>query len=377
MKRKIVLSLLALFFVFATGAATAIFYITNTTQNLNRLIQLHQIEHLRQNLIISIQTAQSDLYTLNTALGSKLDSIVSHMSTLKETAGECSGCHHSPALVERLTRVQSLILDYETSLSSYITALATTNRLEKIKFEAAATGNEILMMTEDMSIQASRKLESMTSAAMKKINSARTVLYITIFLTCIAGMIIAVHLKTSITTPIAKLVDATRAITSGDLGYTIPYTDKTEFGELASRFNTMSSALKSGYETLEKEIADRMRTEAALVKSEQFLSTVFNSILDPFCIIDSTFTIVKVNDAYAQLKNRRAEDLIGKTCFETLLNREIICDDCVVQRTFFLSEAASKRKLISSPDGTKTWIEIYTYPIMDQQGVVTHVIEYT
>ena len=57
MKRKIILSLLALFLFSATGAITATFYIRNTTDTLARLIKLHQIEDFRQSLIISIQAS--------------------------------------------------------------------------------------------------------------------------------------------------------------------------------------------------------------------------------------------------------------------------------------------------------------------------------
>ena len=48
---------------------------TNTTTTLSRLVTLHQIEDLRRHLIISIQTVQSDLYTVNTRLGQKIDAI--------------------------------------------------------------------------------------------------------------------------------------------------------------------------------------------------------------------------------------------------------------------------------------------------------------
>ena len=58
MKRKIILSLLALFLFSAAGAITATFYIRNTTETLARLIKLHQVEDFRQDLIISIQTVQ-------------------------------------------------------------------------------------------------------------------------------------------------------------------------------------------------------------------------------------------------------------------------------------------------------------------------------
>ncbi|MGE5174079.1 MAG: hypothetical protein ACM3MD_09650, partial [Betaproteobacteria bacterium] len=63
MKRKIVLSFLAVFIVSALGSAFAILYIRNTTATLSRLISLHQAENLHLHLIMSIQAVQSDLST--------------------------------------------------------------------------------------------------------------------------------------------------------------------------------------------------------------------------------------------------------------------------------------------------------------------------
>jgi diguanylate cyclase (GGDEF)-like protein len=65
----------------------------------------------------------------------------------------------------------------------------------------------------------------------------------------------------SITKPAQELVNATRAIASGDLGYTVSYKDRTEFGEIASNFNEMSIALKKGNEELLGEITMRKKLE--------------------------------------------------------------------------------------------------------------------
>ncbi|MBI4529861.1 MAG: response regulator [Deltaproteobacteria bacterium] len=67
-----------------------------------------------------------------------------------------------------------------------------------------------------------------------------------------------------------------QTIASGSLGHTIARDDKTEFGELANHFNTMSMTLKSGYDRLEaankelhREIAERRRMEEQLRRSQK------------------------------------------------------------------------------------------------------------
>lgn len=269
MKRKIILSLVVLFAFFASGAVLAGLYIKNTTATLNHLITLHQIENLRRHLIISIQTVQSDLYTVDTLLGHRVDVITDNVTTLYQASQRCSGCHHKPEIENRIKDIQSLTLEYQNALSYYMTASANKEKTNKLKLETAAIGNKLLSTTEDMSVQASERLSSMTSAAMDKINQARGVLYITILLTVLFGILVAVNLTLSITRPVGKLVDATRVIASGNLGYAIHIKDKNEFGELALHFNEMSIALKNGYAKLKEEIVEHKKTEEALRESEE------------------------------------------------------------------------------------------------------------
>jgi diguanylate cyclase (GGDEF)-like protein/PAS domain S-box-containing protein len=128
---------------------------------------------------------------------------------------------------------------------------------------------------------------------------------------------------------------------------------------------------------LEDEIRERKLTEEALKKSEAFLSTIFDSIQDPFCIIDRDYRIVRANEAYAQLKYRKLDDLVGKNCFEVLMKGDSVCDDCIVQKTFASADNCATEKEVHALDGTKTCVTIHTYPIVDGGGGVSHVIEYT
>jgi diguanylate cyclase (GGDEF)-like protein/PAS domain S-box-containing protein len=130
-------------------------------------------------------------------------------------------------------------------------------------------------------------------------------------------------------------------------------------------------------ELLRKEIRDRTRTEEELYRSESFLNTIFDSFHDPFSIVDRDYTIVKFNDAYLRAKNRRARELFGKTCYVVMHNRTGVCDECVVEKTFQSKDPWTKEKQITLHDGSEAWVEIYTYPIFDQKGDVSHVVEYT
>lgn len=140
--------------------------------------------------------------------------------------------------------------------------------------------------------------------------------------------------------------------------------------ERTSKLTAINESLKQG-------MVERMRVEKDLYKSERFFSTIFDSIRDPFSIIDQDYKIIKANSAYAAMRNKPLPELIGKRCYEVLQKRHSVCENCVVGRTFKSATPCTKDKILTLPDGLKLWVGIYTYPIFDGEGTVSHVIEYT
>jgi methyl-accepting chemotaxis protein len=256
MKRRITISLFAIFFLFVTGIIISMLYITDTVSELNHIIKLHQVEQLRRSLVISLQNVQSNLYTFDTPLAHGLDKIVENMEILEKTAVECSSCHHPPHLNSRIIHVQSLVRDYARNLSYYMTGSANEERMRKLKLSAATIGDKILSQTEDMSHSASEALEQLTKNTTDEINDVKKILIITILISLLIGIIIAFTLTQSITNPVRKLLEATRMIASGKLGTTVSYSDRTELGELAENFNTMSIGLGKRSSELEEKSSE-------------------------------------------------------------------------------------------------------------------------
>lgn len=126
-----------------------------------------------------------------------------------------------------------------------------------------------------------------------------------------------------------------------------------------------------------RDITWRKRHEEWLRRSERFLNTIFDSIRDPFCIFDSQFRIIRANEAYADLKNKTVDDLINRKCHEVLYNNDRACEGCIVEKSFHSADPCAKDKLVTLRDGSEMWMEIFTYPILDDDGKVSHVMEYT
>lgn len=376
MKYKIAIPLFALFLFFTFGAITASFYMRDNNARLERIIELHEVEELRRMLLINLQTVQSDLYTIKTPFETDLNVIVENEAKLEETASKCTLCHHPPNLHKRILKVQSLIKNYETAISYYITSSANPVRMKRLKSNAVKIGVKLLNLTENMSHDASRELEQLTVDASRKINQAEIIIVVTLIVTFVMGIIVVIRLMRSVTRPIKELVNATRKISSGEYGTTISIADNTEFGELAGNFNKMSIAIKEGYNKIQQETADRWQAEEAVIKSGKFLHTIFDSIRDPFCIIDNNYRIVRVNQAYMDLKKKESKDLIGEKCYEATRDKSRICDECIVRETFISADPAERENLITYDDGTRIWLSIHTSPIFDDAGNVSHVIEY-
>jgi signal transduction histidine kinase/ActR/RegA family two-component response regulator len=208
-----------------------------------------------------VQTVQSDLYAFNTPFAGKLNSIVRHVSELEKAAETCVSCHHSAEVSEQLNQLRGLIEDYQYSLSYYMTASANAERIRSLATGAASIGNDILRLTEQMSLNASRKLGTITDIAMRRINDVKNILILTVMVSFGIGIFIAIRITHSMTRPIKEILTATRAIAGGSVGHKVTYRDETEFGELAHNFNIMSTALEEK-QMIEEQLRHSQKMEA-------------------------------------------------------------------------------------------------------------------
>ncbi len=259
MKVKIVLSVMTLFIISALGAVSATLYIRNMTEPLDRFVRVNQIEGHRI-LFQSIQTAQSDIYSSHTSLDIrhlKTDNIES----VYRAVSTCSTCHHDADINTQIDHVRSLIVNYRDMMTSYLNAGEGSPFVDKLRIDTAAIGNEALIETEVMFANARNRLMTAMQDVRQRMDRAWLILAGTAVVTLALGFTVIMHLIKIITHPINTLVNATRMITSGNLGYVIDYQDKTEFGELASHFNAMSVSLKDSHDKLTEEIAERKKGE--------------------------------------------------------------------------------------------------------------------
>jgi signal transduction histidine kinase len=252
MKNKIIIAFLMLFLLFLGGVVITLHVIDKTTENLTALLLLHKVEVIRQDLVINVQTVQSNLYTTGTSFGKELDIIVDNVLMLRDRAQTCTNCHHERQVEQEILELQELTEQYKEALSYFMTSTADPHRIMRLQTFAADIGDRIIHKSQWMVTNANEALRKKTSAAMVEVDAAKMILSVTLFISFLMGITISVYFIKSITGPVAELLAATRKIKAGKLEYRIEEKLKDEFGELADAFNEMAVSLKDQYNRLQE-----------------------------------------------------------------------------------------------------------------------------
>jgi len=217
MRKKIIFAFLLLFMLFLAGIATTLHIINRTTANLTALLLLHKVEVIRQELVINVQTVQSNLYTVGTSFGKELDIIVDNVLVLTKRAKTCTDCHHEPDLEKEIVDLQELTDQYREALSYFITSTADTQRIKRLQTFAADIGDRIISKSQWMAMTANETLRAKTTSAMKEVANSKKILTGTLVFSFLIGVIFSLYFIKSITEPVTELLDATRKIKSGKL----------------------------------------------------------------------------------------------------------------------------------------------------------------
>ncbi|MHC5059787.1 MAG: ATP-binding protein [Planctomycetota bacterium] len=123
------------------------------------------------------------------------------------------------------------------------------------------------------------------------------------------------------------------------------------------------------------DITDRKHTEEVIEHNERFLEDVLNSIQDGICVLDPEFNIVRVNDAM-RMWYSHALPLEGKKCYNVYQGMSQPCEICPAHRAFETGKIAMEESPLTQPEGVTGTLEVHAFPILDDGGKATGVVEY-
>lgn len=245
MKKRIIIGFGLLLFIFLLGSAVAVLFITKTTERMDKLIALHQVEILREDLIIHVQQVQSNIYRSRIWSGGDVDVLVSHVQEMDRVKESCVGCHHSPELTQGLLAMRDLADDYKAAISRLVTVSANPARIAKLERRALDIGQELITMTQGMAFDANVRLQQKTKETMATIRQVQGILYATLLIGFILAFAIAYTLMKSLDRRVRKLLEATKRISQGELQHRVDIEDEreSEFRQLGEAFNVMTRNL--------------------------------------------------------------------------------------------------------------------------------------
>lgn len=310
--KKLIITVIIIFCLINTlVGAYVIISMEEATSKLNYVISLHQIEILREHLLLYLKKVQSDLSLKNTRHERSIDTIVQNVRYLDNIMGRCMACHQSPKMLKgdnagsrhyvlsRLYGLQNDINEYKESLSRYLTIRAGRDRTAIEFNQAFRTAEQLVTEVNTMVHATSAKLAERTESSYKDISKTKNLLYALVVLGPIVAAVVGFIFIKKLTGPVNTLVQATRKITGGDLDNKIEGL-KGEFGEVAASFNEMSDSLK-----------DHMHR---IQESENRYRTLFESAGDAIFIVEAEGEepgrIVDANPAAAEMHGYTLGELL-------------------------------------------------------------------
>ncbi|MBI5663572.1 MAG: PAS domain S-box protein, partial [Nitrospirae bacterium] len=263
MRKRIIIGLSVFSVIFLLGGLYIITTIESATSTLDNLITLHQVEILREQLLLQIKRVQADINLKNTRYARGMDTVIANVKNMEKMADGCLDCHHSEDMTLRLEHLQEDVDDYKKAISRLFTIRANIQRLEEEEDRTFRTGDELITSVNSMITMASSKLESKTQSSLRDIANTKAILYALVAaLPLFTGMLGFFFIR-GLTYPVNVLLNATRKIKSGELDHKIEGL-KDEFGEVADSFNEMSRSLEESMRSIrENEKRYRMLFESA------------------------------------------------------------------------------------------------------------------
>lgn len=120
---------------------------------------------------------------------------------------------------------------------------------------------------------------------------------------------------------------------------------------------------------------DRQKSRE-ITKSKHQLQAIFDGITDGLIIVDTDFTVMAVNKAEAAFLGSTPQELVGKPCYEVYCRGDVACEMCPAHETFATGKPALLSKLEHISGYHRKGVDVYTFPVKDENGETIQAIQY-
>jgi len=305
MKKKIFIGFIILATCFTAGGLYIVVSIEQVISRLETIITLHQVEILRKNLLTHVKAVQQDLLLKDSPHATEIDIFVEHGEEMGAEINGCFDCHHDDPAYSKLVGLRKQVEIYQTSLSRVYTTRANADRLNREKQVAFHTGQRIVREVDAIIAFSSDNLAKGTQRAMVDIAQTKRLLTLLVVAGPALGLAIALYFMGYLTRSMGALINATRRLKAGELGYKIEgLTD--EFGELGGSINEMALSIQEMIRAIEE--------------NQKRYRVLFESAGDGIFMLEAegenVGRIVSANRAAAQMHGYTVEELLDLSIWD-------------------------------------------------------------
>jgi two-component system, NtrC family, sensor histidine kinase AtoS len=299
MKKQIIL-LLSISILLAVAAGTyLLILIERRSSAFDNLLLLHQVEILRERLLLDIRQVEADLYSQNTRHPESVDAMMNHADEMENTVKTCLECHHEESVMERLYDLNHQVSQFSRDLDITLTLRDNPKRMQDELEKAHLIGNSLINKVNTMIVLTNIKLGQRTEQALRDVQRTKQII---MFLVAAGPLMLAILGFSALggfTRPIQVLLAATRKVKAGDLDIGIQGL-KNEFAQLGDAFDDMAHSLRENMQ--------------AIQESEKRYRLLFESAADAIFILDAegdeAGRIVQANQAAAKMHGYPVAELL-------------------------------------------------------------------
>ncbi len=128
-----------------------------------------------------------------------------------------------------------------------------------------------------------------------------------------------------------------------------------------------------------RDVTERKQFEQKLRQSEEFVRGILDTVDEGFIVVDRDYNIVTANRAYCRQVEKDCDEIIGRHCYEMSHQSSRPCfeegEECATRHTFEKGLPHTALHRHKDARGNIIFVETKAYPIKDDSGRVTSVIE--
>lgn len=263
------------------------------------LIMLHEVEIMRERLLLDIRTVESDLYSQWSRHPASNIAIISDIHTMERTMKTCFECHHEESVTARLYDLDDQIGHFSNAVLEILTLTPYTKRYADAVEQAHTIGDSLISKVNTMIILTNTALSERTERSLQTVRGTKLIMIVLVAAGPVMIAILGMTALAGFAKPISILLDATRRMKSGDLDIRTAGL-KDEFAELGHAFEDMAITLQKDTQKIEE--------------SEKRYRNLFENAADAIFVLSlenkKVGNILQANRAAAEMHGYSVEELL-------------------------------------------------------------------